>query len=105
MRFLALATDYDGTIAHDGVVDEPTIAALKRLRDSGRHLVMVTGRELDDLFRTFNHVDLFARVVAENGALLYDPAKKSSRLLAPAPPPELLAALAAKNVPLSVGQS
>jgi hydroxymethylpyrimidine pyrophosphatase-like HAD family hydrolase len=28
MRYLALACDYDGTIAHDGVVAEPTLAAL-----------------------------------------------------------------------------
>ena len=24
MRFLALATDYDGTIAHNGIVDDDT---------------------------------------------------------------------------------
>ena len=47
MRYLALATDYDGTIAHDGRVDGPTVDALRRLRASGRRLVMVTGRELD----------------------------------------------------------
>ena len=27
MRYLALCTDYDGTIANHGVVDEPTIDA------------------------------------------------------------------------------
>jgi hydroxymethylpyrimidine pyrophosphatase-like HAD family hydrolase len=30
--------------------------------------VLVTGRELDDLQTVFPHFDLFARVVAENGA-------------------------------------
>jgi hydroxymethylpyrimidine pyrophosphatase-like HAD family hydrolase len=30
MHYVALATDFDGTIAHDGVVDEPTQAALER---------------------------------------------------------------------------
>lgn len=105
MRYLALATDYDGTIAHDGAVDEPTLAALIRLRDSGRKLIMVTGRELDELLATFPHCDKFDRIVAENGAVLYDPATKSSRQLSPPPPPELIAALRKADVPVSVGRS
>ena len=32
MHYLALATDYDGTIADDRVVDKPTLVALARLR-------------------------------------------------------------------------
>jgi hydroxymethylpyrimidine pyrophosphatase-like HAD family hydrolase len=48
MRNLALCTDYDGTIAHHGQLDAPTLPALERLRASGQKLVMVTGRELDD---------------------------------------------------------
>ena len=64
----ALATDYDGTIARDGRVDDATLAALRRLRASGRLLVLVTGRELGDLFATFDYCDLFNRIVAENGA-------------------------------------
>ena len=53
MRYLVLATDYDGTLAKDGHVDEPTLAALERLRDSGRRLILVTGRELDELLGIF----------------------------------------------------
>ncbi len=53
MRCLALATDYDGTLAHDGRVEEPTLHVLERLRRSGRKLVLVTGRELDDLLAVF----------------------------------------------------
>lgn len=88
VRYLALATDYDGTLAHDGVVDEPTLAALDRLRASGRKLILVTGRELDDLTATFPHVDKFDRVVAENGALLCNPATGETMCLAEPPPPE-----------------
>ena len=73
MNFDALATDFDGTIAHDGRVDEATAAALGRAKAAGIRLVMVTGRELPDLFRTFDRVDLFDQVVAENGAVLYEP--------------------------------
>jgi hydroxymethylpyrimidine pyrophosphatase-like HAD family hydrolase len=105
MRYLALATDYDGTIAHDGVVDDATVAVLRRLKDSGRHLIMVTGRELDDLFRVFAHVDLFELLVVENGALLYNPRTKTERLLSPAPPPAFVEALKTLNVPISVGRS
>src|SRR4051812_4525728 len=53
MRYLALATDYDGTIAHDGVVDDATLDALRRLRESGRRVLLVTGRELDELLGVF----------------------------------------------------
>ena len=74
IHYLALATDYDGTIADDGAVDTPTLAALERLRAGARHLLLVTGRELTDLQRVMPRLDLFDLVVAENGALLYDPA-------------------------------
>jgi trehalose-6-phosphatase len=67
MRHHALACDYDGTIAHDGQVSGETVAGLKRLADAGRKLLLVTGRELDDLLKVFPQVELFDRVVAENG--------------------------------------
>jgi len=105
MRLIALATDYDGTLAHHGRVDAPTIAGLERLRASGRKLLMVTGRELPDLRRVFDRFDLFDFVVAENGALVYDPQKQEELPVAAAPPPELVAALQARGVrPLSVGR-
>jgi hydroxymethylpyrimidine pyrophosphatase-like HAD family hydrolase len=34
MYFVALATDYDGTIAEDGVVAEATLEALRKLKQS-----------------------------------------------------------------------
>ena len=105
MRYLALATDYDGTLARDGVVDAVTLAALARVRQSGRRLLLVTGRELSDLFATFAHCHLFDRVVAENGALVYDPAARTYRMLAPPPPEKLIERLERQRVPLSVGHS
>ena len=105
MRYQCLATDYDGTIAHDGVVDAATIAALRRTRDSGRKLVLVSGRELEDFFATFAHADLFDRLVLENGALLYEPVTRRTRLIAAAPPPALVDELRRRGVPLSVGRS
>ncbi len=73
MRCLALATDYDGTLATHGEVDAATIAALERFAASGRKLLLVTGRELPDLLGVFPGTELFDRIIAENGALLHRP--------------------------------
>ena len=105
MAYKALATDFDGTIAHDGVVHETTLEALEELRAQQVCLLLVTGRELPDLFDTFRQVTLFDRVVAENGALMYTPSTGAVRQLAPAPPLPLLARLTSEGVPLSVGAS
>ncbi|HET6583405.1 MAG TPA: HAD-IIB family hydrolase [Nannocystaceae bacterium] len=104
MRFHALACDYDGTIAHHGGVDEATLAALERVRASGRKLLLVSGRELEDLVTVFPRLDLFDRAVLENGAVLYDPATRTLRALAEAPPPAFAERLTARGVgPISVG--
>ena len=52
-----LAADYDGTLAHHGVVSPETLAAVKRLRASGKRLVLVTGRELEELKQVFPILD------------------------------------------------
>ena len=105
MRYLALATDYDETIAFDGHVDEPTVEALRRAKAAGLRLVMVTGRELTDLFNTFEHPGLFERIVAENGAVIYDPATQSVESISSAPPPAFVETLERQLVPLSVGHT
>ncbi len=106
MRYLALATDYDGTLALHGQVDEPTIESLERLLATGRRLVMVTGRELDDLQAVFPRLDLFELVVAENGALLYRPSNKEETLLAEPPSPQFVEELRRRGVErISVGRS
>jgi hydroxymethylpyrimidine pyrophosphatase-like HAD family hydrolase len=106
MQYRALATDFDGTLAHDGAVDASTLAALDRVRASGRRLILVTGRELPDLQSIFAHLDKFDRVVAENGAQLFDPATQATRLLAEAPPVPFVDQLLRRGVaPLSVGRA
>ena len=105
MRYRALATDYDGTLAFDGTVEDLTLAALQRARAAGLKLVMVTGRELSDLFNTFPHSQLFDRVVAENGALVFDPVAKTTKLLSPPPPPQLIRRLTERQIPFSAGHS
>lgn len=106
MRFLALASDYDGTLARDGSVDDGTVDALSRLKDSGRRLVLVTGRPLEGLYDTFPQARLFDRIVAENGALLYRPETRDEVLLTTPADPGLVAALREQGVePLSVGKA
>jgi HAD superfamily hydrolase (TIGR01484 family) len=106
MNFVALATDYDGTLAEDGVVAPQTLEALERFKKAGNRLILVTGRELPDLRCAFDRLDLFDAVVAENGAVLLLPGTGEERKLAPSPPPALVDALRARKVePLSVGRS
>jgi hypothetical protein len=106
MRYHAVACDYDGTLAHNGRVNDGTVAALERLRGSGRRLIMVTGRELDDLQQNFSRLELFDRVVAENGALLYCPKTRKEKSLAEPPRPEFVRLLEERGVsPVSVGHS
>ena len=105
MRFLALATDYDGTLASDGAVDLKTVVALRRLAATGRKLILVTGRQLNDLLRVFPEASIFDAVVAENGAVLHRPDSRDTRVLAPPPPADFVAALQRRGVdPLWQGQ-
>ena len=105
MHYLALATDYDGTLASDGRVNEETLAALDRLRDSGRKLILVTGRHLDDLLNVFPEINLCEWVVVENGALLYRPATREEKPLGAPPPEEFVQGLQQRGVdPLAVGR-
>jgi HAD superfamily hydrolase (TIGR01484 family) len=106
MLFCALASDYDGTLARDGRIDEPTLEALRRFKATGKKLILITGRELADLRAVFEHLDDFDAVVVENGAVMYLPATHEERPLAAPPPERFVASLRAKGVkPLSVGRS
>ena len=106
MRFAAVAVDYDGTLATEGLVQAPTVGALEQLIASGRQCILVTGRMLRELLPLFPQAELCARIVAENGAVLYRPSTREQRLLAPQASTALADALRAKGVvPLDVGDS
>lgn len=103
-RFTALATDYDGTLAEDGLVSATTLDALKRFKANKGSLLLVTGRVLPELKAVFPALEVFDLVVAENGALLYWPHSGEIRALAPPPPPGFVEKLASLGVaPVSVG--
>ncbi|MDX2108133.1 MAG: HAD hydrolase family protein [Candidatus Melainabacteria bacterium] len=88
MRYHALALDYDGTLAHNGKVAPEYVEALKKVKASGRKLLLVTGRILNDLKEVFPEHELFDRIVAENGGLMYTPETKEEKILGEVPPPE-----------------
>jgi HAD superfamily hydrolase (TIGR01484 family) len=103
VRYLTLATDYDGTLATNGAVGDDVVAALERLQKSGRKLLLVTGRELPELKTVFPRHEIFDWIVAENGALLYRPSDQCQKLLAAAPPESLIEAIRGKGIGVSVG--
>lgn len=105
MRYLALATDYDGVIARDGRASEAAISAIQRLRLSGRRAILITGRRLEDLLQSCDQLSLFDYIVAENGATVYDPRTRQETLLAEPPPLEFIERLKELGVdPLEVGR-
>ena len=105
MFYQALATDYDGTIATEGIVDAATYSALKYWQEVGNKLILVTGRRLDNLYHVFPEAQSFDCIVAENGALLYFPPSNETTLLGSTPPDSLIEALRQRQVePLNVGQ-
>ena len=103
----AIATDYDGTLAENDRVPTSTVAALRRFKESGRRLILVTGRHLPDLKQVFgNGLPLFDIAVLENGGLLYYSSTGSTRALSPAPPAALVERLRPHNLPeFAVGQT
>jgi HAD superfamily hydrolase (TIGR01484 family) len=103
---LALAADFDGTIAQNGSVSPETVQALYELKKTGRKLLLVTGRGLVDVKHTCPELSVFDRVVVENGAVIYNPTTSEAHIMAPAPPAAFIRKLMERNVePLSVGHS
>ena len=105
MRFRVVAVDYDGTLAHDGRVAKDTLEAMARVRESGRKLLLVTGRELDSLRSVFPELSLFDLIVAENGALIYHPSTEKETLLGKKPSSTFVEMLRSSGAnPLSIGR-
>jgi HAD superfamily hydrolase (TIGR01484 family) len=105
LRWQVIATDYDGTLANEGQVAKDTLQMLQRVRESGRKIVLITGRELEGLQSVFTQLDLFDLIVAENGALLYHPSTGEEKLLGKILPVAFVERLRQSGAnPLSVGR-
>ena len=74
MKFSALALDYDGTTAVNGVFDPAVREAIGEARRRGIIVILVTGRRLPDLHQDAGELACFDVIVAENGAVLEFPA-------------------------------
>lgn len=106
MRFFALAAGFDGTLARNGRYDERCVEALSALSATGRKLILVTARELREVFEIFPEARIFDVIVAENGAVMHRPASRESQILAGAPSEILLQELQRRGVaPVHVGSS
>ncbi|MGA7794859.1 MAG: HAD hydrolase family protein [Candidatus Acidiferrales bacterium] len=86
MKFSVLALDYDGTIARNGSLDPDVRSAIADVRSRGIAVVLVTGRNLEELRQMTGGLGFVDAVVAENGAVLSFSSGNSRSLGHPAPP-------------------
>jgi HAD superfamily hydrolase (TIGR01484 family) len=104
MNFLALAADFDGTLADGSKVAPETWDALRQLQDTGRKMILVTGRSIASLAPAVPRLEAFDRIVAENGAVLHCPAERKTVLLSAALPASLVQTLSRREIePLWLG--
>ena len=104
MKFAALALDYDGTIATDGMLHARVREAIGEVRQRGIAVVLVTGRRLPDLRRVSGDLTCFDVVVAENGAVLDFPASGRHVLLGHPPGPDVLQELRRRHIDVVAGE-
>jgi hydroxymethylpyrimidine pyrophosphatase-like HAD family hydrolase len=105
MKLKAIALDYDGTIATDGVFNHSVRAALPAVRQRGVSLVLATGRRLNDLRRVAGNLECFDAIVAENGAVLHFPASGQHIVLGRPPHQAVLDDLERHGVDFTVGET
>jgi hypothetical protein len=105
MKLSAIALDYDGTIAVDGVLDPSVRDAMADARRRGVTVVLVTGRRLADLRASCGDLAIFDVVVGENGAVLEFPSSGRHLRLGHAPSQAFLAELGRRGIPFEVGES
>jgi len=104
MKLAALALDYDGTIAVDGVLDPAVRDAVATARRCGVVAILVTGRRLADLRRVAGDLTAFDVVVGENGAVLDFPSSGRHVVLGHPPNPAFVDELRRRGVDVAVGE-
>ena len=103
MKFAALALDYDGTIATDGILNPAVREAVGSVRRRGIAVALVTGRRLVDLRRVAGDLACFDVIVAENGAVLEFAGGRHVLLGHPASP-DVLRALRERQIAVEAGE-
>ena len=105
MKFSALALDYDGTIAVDGVFDPDVRRAIAAARQRGIVVALVTGRRIDDLRLAAGDLTYFDVVVGENGGVLHFPASGRHVALDHPPRRAFIDELQQRGVPVTLGET
>ena len=100
MHILMIATDFDGTISQGDQLDPQVGRVLRHWRETGRFTVLVSGRSFEFLRDLQEREQAFDLIVAENGAVLYDPHTDEMRLPFGEMPNDLLDMLVELGVPL-----
>ncbi len=104
MKLAALAIDYDGTIAVDGVMDDEVRQAVAEARRRGIAVLLVTGRRIPDVRAAARDLSCFDVVVGENGAVLEFPATGRHVALGHPPNAAFTEELRRRGVPVVVGE-
>lgn len=85
MKFLALALDFDGTIAQNDMLECSARSAIARMRARGITVILVTGRRLDQLSEITGSLHFVDAAVAQNGAVIAVPQSGYMRVLGARP--------------------
>ncbi len=103
MKFLAIAVDYDGTIAKNDVLDSKVREAITALRAQNIVVLIVTGRIMEDLRRVAGDLHFVDGVVAENGAVVEFTGSGYVKALGSPPPANFLDALRSEGISSKAG--
>jgi hydroxymethylpyrimidine pyrophosphatase-like HAD family hydrolase len=105
VKLAAIALDYDGTVADEGVLNPAVRDAIAEARQRGVQAVLVTGRRLSELHRVGGDLSCFDVIVGENGAVIELTGSGQMIHLGHAPAPSVAAALRYHDVPFETGLS
>jgi hydroxymethylpyrimidine pyrophosphatase-like HAD family hydrolase len=100
MHISVIAVDFDGTVSKGDELAPEAGRALRRWRESGRVAVLVSGRSFAFLRALQKREQAFDLIVAENGAVLYDPHSDEMRLPFGQVPADLVDRLTELGIPL-----
>jgi hydroxymethylpyrimidine pyrophosphatase-like HAD family hydrolase len=100
MHISVIATDFDGTISEGDQLAPEAGRVLRRWRETGRIAVLVSGRSFEFLRDLQEGAQVFDLIVAENGAVLYNPHTDEMRLPFGEVPDDLVDTLAQLGIPL-----
>lgn len=103
MKFGVLALDYDGTIAHEGALDQGVRRAIANARARGVTTILVTGRILADLKRAAGDLDFVDVIVAENGGVFTMTGERGATALGDPPPEAFTTELRRRGVNFRAG--